>query len=243
MKPRAPAKSAPATPASATSRPATAAAPIVAPLSRFAVPALEELPDDIRTRITEVAEKSGFVPNVFVLLARRPDEFRAFFAYHDALMLRDSGLTKAEREMIVVATSGANDCHYCVIAHGAILRIYAKNPLIADQVAVNHRKADISPRQRAMLDYAMKVALRAGEIDDGDFAALHAQGFGDEDIWDIGAIAAFFAMSNRLANAASLRPNDEFYLLGRTPRAAREPAPAARDPAHPAPSDFPKAAR
>ena len=189
-----------------------------APISRYPVPELGTLPEDVRARIEEVQEKSGFVPNVFLALAHRPDEFRAFFAYHDALMLRDSGLTKAEREMIVVATSGANDCHYCVVAHGAILRIYAKNPLIADQVAVNHRKADITPRQRAMLDFAMKVAVRAQEIGDSDFEALRAHGFSDEDIWDVGAIAAFFALSNRMANLVNMRPNDEFYLLGRVPR-------------------------
>ncbi|MEP6678255.1 MAG: peroxidase-related enzyme, partial [Betaproteobacteria bacterium] len=165
-------------------------------ISRYPIPRVEDLPDDIRARILEVQEKAGFVPNVFVTLAHRPDEFRAFFAYHDALMLRDSGLTKAEREMIVVATSGANDCLYCIVAHGAILRIYAKNPLVADQVAVNHRKADITPRQKAMLDFALKVALRSQDIADDDFDALRAHGFADEDIWDIGAIAAFFALSN-----------------------------------------------
>ena len=189
-----------------------------APISRYPVPALADLPDDIRARIVEVQEKAGFVPNVFVTLAHRPDEFRAFFAYHDALMLRESGLSKAEREMIVVATSGANDCLYCIVAHGAILRIYAKNPLVADQVAVNYRKADITPRQKAMLAFAVKVALRSVEIDDDDFAALRAHGFSDEDIWDIGAIAAFFALSNRMANLIAMRPNDEFYLLGRMPK-------------------------
>ncbi|MEO8303584.1 MAG: peroxidase-related enzyme [Betaproteobacteria bacterium] len=190
-----------------------------APISRYPVPKLEELPEDIRACMLEVQERAGFVPNVFLTLAHRPAEFRAFFAYHDALMLRDSGLTKAEREMIVVATSGANDCLYCIVAHGAILRIYAKNPLVADQVAVNHRKADISDRQKAMLDFAVKVALRAVEIDDGDFAELRAHGFSDEDAWDIGAIAAFFALSNRMANLIGMRPNDEFFLLGRTPKA------------------------
>ena len=189
------------------------------PISRYPVPALAGLPDDIRARILEVQEKAGFVPNVFVTLAHRPDEFRAFFAYHDALMMKDGGLTKAEREMIVVATSGANDCLYCIVAHGAILRIYAKNPLVADQVAVNYRKADITPRQKAMLAFALKVALRSVEIGDEDFAALHAQGFSDEDIWDIGAIAAFFALSNRMANLIAMRPNDEFYTLGRVPKA------------------------
>jgi uncharacterized peroxidase-related enzyme len=189
-----------------------------APISRFPVPRLEDLPEDIRRRILEVQEKSGFVPNVFLALAHRPAEWRAFFAYHDALMEKEGGLTKAEREMIVVATSAANDCQYCVVAHGAILRIRAKSALLADQVAVNYRKADITPRQRAMLDFAMKVALRAAEIEETDFEALRAQGFSDEDIWDIGAIAAFFALSNRMANMTAMRPNDEFYLLGRLPR-------------------------
>jgi uncharacterized peroxidase-related enzyme len=187
-------------------------------ISRYPVPNLTELPDDIRARIVEVQEKAGFVPNVFLTLAHRPDEFRAFFAYHDALMLRESGLTKAEREMIVVATSGANDCLYCIVAHGAILRVYAKNPLVADQVAVNYREADVTPRQKAMLAFALKVAMQSAQIDDEDFAALHAHGFSDEDIWDIGAIAAFFALSNRMANMISMQPNDEFYLLGRLPK-------------------------
>ena len=187
-------------------------------ISRYPVPKLAELPDDIRARILEVQEKAGFVPNVFVTLAHRPDEFRAFFAYHDALMLKEGGLSKAEREMIVVATSGANDCLYCIVAHGAILRVYAKNPLIADQVAVNYRKADITPRQRAMLAFALKVARDSAAIEDDDFDALRGHGFSDEDIWDIGAITAFFALSNRMANLISMRPNDEFYLLGRVPR-------------------------
>jgi uncharacterized peroxidase-related enzyme len=195
-----------------------ASTPPAPPISRFSVPDLASLPDDIRARIQEVQDKAGFVPNVFLVLARRPEEFRAFFAYHDALMLKDGGLTKGEREMIVVATSAANQCHYCVIAHGALLRIYEKRPLIADQVAVNYRKADLAPRQRAMLDFAMKVALRAHEIDDTDHARLREHGFADEDAWDIAAIAAFFAMSNRIANAASMRPNDEFYLMGRVPK-------------------------
>jgi len=186
-------------------------------ISRFPVPTLDELPDDVRDRMLKVQEKSGFIPNVFLVLAHRPDEFRAFFAYHDALMLKEGGLSKAEREMIVVATSGANDCQYCVVAHGAILRIYDKNPLIADQVAINHRKADLTPRRRAMLDFAMKVSLRSGEIEEADFAALRELGFSDEDAWDIAAIAAFFAMSNRLANMSGMRPNDEFYLMGRVP--------------------------
>jgi uncharacterized peroxidase-related enzyme len=188
-----------------------------AAISRFPVPSLDAMPPDIRVRIEEIQQKAGFVPNVFLTLAHRPDEFRAFFAYHDALMLKEGGLTKAEREMIVVATSGVNDCHYCVIAHGAILRIYAKNPLIADQVAINHRKADLSPRQRAMLDFAVQVALKPGTLEEHDLAKLRAQGFGDEDIWDIGAIAAFFALSNRMANLIDMRPNEEFYLLGRLP--------------------------
>jgi uncharacterized peroxidase-related enzyme len=185
------------------------------PISRFPVPSLEALPPDLRSRILAVQEKAGFVPNVFLALAHRPDEFRAFFAYHDALMEKAGGLTKAEREMIVVATSGANQCQYCVVAHGAILRVRAKNPLLADQVAVNYRKADITPRQRAMLDFAMKVSQRSHEIADEDFPPLHAHGFSDEDIWDIAAISAFFALSNRMANMLSMRPNDEFYLMGR----------------------------
>ena len=189
-----------------------------APISRFPVPRLEDLPEDVRARILAVQEKSGFVPNVFLALARRPEEFRAFFAYHDALMDKPGGLSKAEREMIVVATSGANHCQYCVVAHGAILRVRAKNPLVADQVAINHRKADITPRQRAMLDFAMKVALASHEIADADFDALRAAGFADEDIWDIAAIAAFFALSNRMANFSAMRPNDEFYLMGRVPK-------------------------
>jgi uncharacterized peroxidase-related enzyme len=186
--------------------------------SRFPTPAIDKLPEDIRARLLEVQEKSGFIPNVFVTLAYRPDEFRAFFAYHDALMDKDGGLTKAEREMIVVATSSANQCQYCVIAHGAILRIRTKNPLIADQIAVNYRKADITPRQRAMLDFAMKVATASQLISDADFAALAGHGFSDDDIWDIAAIAAFFALSNRLANVTGMRPNDEFYMLGRLPK-------------------------
>jgi uncharacterized peroxidase-related enzyme len=190
------------------------------PISRFPVPELKDLPEDIRARILAVQEKSGFVPNVFLALAHRPAEFRAFFAYHDALMEKEGGLTKAEREMIVVATSGANNCQYCVVAHGAILRIRAKNPYVADQVAINYRKADITPRQRAMLDFAMKVALASHTVEDADFAALRGHGFSDDDIWDIGAIAAFFAMSNRLANLGSIRPNDEFYSLGRVPKGA-----------------------
>jgi uncharacterized peroxidase-related enzyme len=187
-------------------------------ISRYPVPELTDLPEDIRARMLEVQEKAGFIPNVFLALAHRPDEFRAFFAYHDALMLRDSALTKAEREMIVVATSGANDCLYCIVAHGAILRVYAKNPFVADQVAVNYRKAEITERQKAMLEFALKVALRSAEIEETDFEALREHGFSDEDIWDIGAIAAFFALSNRMANLVAMRPNDEFHLLGRVPR-------------------------
>jgi uncharacterized peroxidase-related enzyme len=190
-----------------------------ASISRYPVPKLEDLPQDIRARMLEVQEKAGFIPNVFLALAHRPDEFRAFFAYHDALMLRESGLTKAEREMIVVATSGANDCLYCIVAHGAILRVYAKDPSVADQVAVNYRRANISERQKAMLEFALKVALRSAELVDTDYAALHAHGFSDEDIWDIGAIAAFFALSNRMADLIAMRPNDEFQLIGRVPKA------------------------
>jgi uncharacterized peroxidase-related enzyme len=194
------------------------------PISRYPVPALNDLPDDIRDRILQVQEKAGFVPNVFLALAHRPAEFRAFLAYHDALLLKDGGgLSKGEREMIIVATSGANRCLYCVVAHGAILRVYEKKPLIADQVAVNHRKADITPRQRAMLDFALKVTQASHEVGDADFDALRAHGFGDEDIWDIAAISAFFGLSNRMANVMSLRPNDEFYLMGRVPRAKAQP--------------------
>ena len=187
-------------------------------ISRYSVPPLEELPQDVRARIVAVQEKAGFVPNVFLALSRRPEEFRAFFAYHDALMLKEGGLTKAEREMIVVATSGANDCLYCIVAHGAILRIYAKNPYVADQVAADYRQADITARQKAMLAFALKVARKASEIVEDDFAQLRTHGFSDEDIWDIGAIAAFFALSNRMAGLTAMRPNDEFYLLGRVPR-------------------------
>jgi uncharacterized peroxidase-related enzyme len=191
----------------------------VSAVSRYPVPKLEDLPEDIRTRMLEVQAKAGFIPNVFLTLAHRPAEWRAFFAYHDALMERESGLTKAEREMIVVATSGANDCLYCIVAHGAILRIYAKNPRVADQVAVNYRRADITDRQKAMLKFALRVAQHSTEIVDDDFADLRGHGFSDEDIWDIGAIAAFFALSNRMADLIAMRPNDEFYLLGRVPKA------------------------
>ena len=188
------------------------------PISRYPVPELKDLPDDMRQRILEVQEKAGFVPNVFLALAHRPAEWRAFMAYHDALLLKEGGLTKGEREMIIVATSAANQCLYCVVAHGAILRIYEKKPLIADQLAVNYRKADITPRQRAMLDFAMKVCTNSAAIDEADFAALRAHGFDDEDIWDIGAITAFFGLSNRMANLTGMRPNDAFYLMGRVPR-------------------------
>ncbi|MFZ5739542.1 putative peroxidase-related enzyme [Rhodopseudomonas thermotolerans] len=187
-------------------------------VSRFPVPSLDQMPEDIRTRIVGVQEKSGFVPNVFLALAARPDEFRAFFAYHDALMEKDGGLSKAEREMIVVATSAANQCQYCVIAHGAILRIRAKNPQIADQIAVNYRKSDITERQKAMLDFAMKVSRSAETVGDADFDVLKRHGFSDDDVWDIAAIAAFFALSNRMANVTAMRPNDEFYLMGRLPK-------------------------
>jgi uncharacterized peroxidase-related enzyme len=188
-------------------------------ISRYPVPDLIDLPEDIRAKIIAVQEKAGFVPNVFLTLAHRPAEFRAFFAYHDALMEKDEGLTKAEREMIVVTTSGANNCLYCVVAHGAILRIRAKNPRVADQLAINYRKAEITPRQRAMLDFAMKVSVNSAEVGDDDIAALKAHGFDDEAVWDIGAITAFFGMSNRLANLTSMRPNDEFFLMGRLPKA------------------------
>ena len=189
-------------------------------ISRYPVPTLENLAEDIRTRILEVQAKAGFVPNVFLALAHRPAEWRAFVAYHDALMLKEGGnLSKGDREMIVVATSAANDCLYCVVAHGAILRIYEKKPLVADQVAINWRKADITPRQRAMLAFAMKVCQRSHEVDETDFAALREHGFDAEDAWDIAAITAFFGMSNRLANATGMKPNNEFYLMGRVPKA------------------------
>ena len=189
------------------------------PISRFPVPELAQMPEDVRARILEVQEKSGFVPNVFLALAQRPAEFRAFFAYHDALMEKEGGLTKAEREMIVVATSGANQCQYCVVAHGAILRIRAKNANLADQLAVNYRKADITPRQKAMLEFALKVALHSHEIEEADLERLGKAGFSEEDAWDIAAIAAFFALSNRMANVMGMRPNDEFYLMGRVAKA------------------------
>jgi len=198
------------------------------PISRWPVPPVADLPEDLRNRILEVQAKAGFVPNVFLALAHRPEELRAFLAYHDALLLKPEqppaadgsprGLSKGEREMIIVATSGANHCLYCVVAHGAILRIYEKKPLVADQIAVNHRKADLTARQRAMLDFAMKFCLDSATIEEVDFQALHAHGFSDEDIWDIGAITAFFGLSNRMANMTGMRPNDEFFLMGRVPR-------------------------
>jgi uncharacterized peroxidase-related enzyme len=191
------------------------------PVSRFPVPALENLPGDIRQKIVEVQTKAGFVPNVFLTFAHRPDEFRAFFAYHDALLLRDSGLSKGEKEMIIVATSGANGCLYCVVAHGAILRIYEKAPMIADQLATNYLKADITLRQKAMLGFAMKVCNASYALVDDDFAGLHAHGFSDEDAWDIAGITALFGLSNRMANFTSMRPNDEFYLMGRVPKSGR----------------------
>jgi uncharacterized peroxidase-related enzyme len=187
-------------------------------VSRFPVPDLDDLPEDIRARIVNVHDKAGFIPNVFLAWAHRPEEFRAFFAYHDALLEKKGGLTKAEREMIVVATSSVNHCHYCVIAHGAILRVRAKNPLLADQVAVNYLNADLTRRQRAMLDFAVKVAVRSHDVNESDFATLRAEALTDEDIWDIGAIAALFALSNRMANLMALRPNDEFFRMGRTPQ-------------------------
>ena len=185
------------------------------PISRYPVPALEDLPADLQARIVEVQAKTGFIPNVFLALAHRPDECRAFFAYYDALMLRDSGLSKAEREMIVVATSAANACPYCVVAHGAVLRIYAKNPILADQLTVNYRHADITARQRAMLDFAVKMARQPEQIEEADVQTLRGEGFSDEDIWDIGAITALFAMSNRLAHLTNMRPNEAFFSLGR----------------------------
>ncbi|MBS0547711.1 MAG: peroxidase-related enzyme [Proteobacteria bacterium] len=195
--------------------PAAANTASAAPLSRFPVPEIADLPQDIRERVLAVQEKAGFVPNVFLVLAHRPEEFRAFFAYHDALMDKPGNLTKAEREMIVVATSNANQCQYCVVAHGAILRIRAKNPLVADQVAINYRKADITDRQKAMLDFAMKVSFEAYAVGDEAFAALAKHGFSADDAWDIAAIASFFGLSNRMANVTAMRPNDEFYTMGR----------------------------
>ena len=188
-------------------------------MSRYPLPDLNALPEDIRAKVLEVQEKAGFIPNVFLALARRPAEWRAFFSYHDALMLKEDGhLTKGDREMIVTTTSAANNCLYCVVAHGAILRIYEKKPLVADQVAVNYLKADITPRQKAMLDFAMKVCQHSDQIQDEDFAALHAHGFDDEDIWDIAAITAFFGLSNRMASFSNMMPNPEFYVMGRVPK-------------------------
>jgi uncharacterized peroxidase-related enzyme len=199
--------------------PNTAAAPAI---SRWPVPELADLPEDMRARILEVQEKTGFVPNVFLALAHRPAEWRAFMAYHDALLVKDTGsLTKGEREMVIVATSAVNQCLYCVVAHGAILRIYEKKPLVADQVAVNPLKADITPRQRAMLAFALKVCSESHAVTDADFDALRPHGFSDEDIWDIAAITAFFGLSNRMANVSGMRPNDEFFLMGRVPRAKK----------------------
>ncbi len=191
------------------------------PAPRYPFPVIENLPEDLRSKILDVQQKAGFVPNVFFAFARRPAEFRAFFAYHDALLLRESGLSKGEKEMIIVATSGANGCLYCVVAHGAILRIYEKNSSVADQLAVNYLKADITPRQKAMLGFAMKVCNASYALGDADFAALHEHGFSDEDAWDIAAITALFGLSNRMANFSSMRPNDEFYLMGRVPKAGR----------------------
>ena len=185
------------------------------PISRFPVPSLEQIPEDLRNRILEIQEKTGFVPNVFLTLAHRPEELRAFMAYHDTLMDGNSGLSKAEREMIVVATSALNDCQYCVIAHGAILRIRARNPLISDQIAINYQKADLTIREDAMVEFALKVASSSGALSDEDIAKVRAQGFSMEDVWDIGAIAAFFALSNRMANLTSMRPNDEFFSMAR----------------------------
>ena len=190
----------------------------MAQISRFPVAEVSSLPEDVQANVLEIQEKTGFIPNVFLTLAHRPDELKAFFDYHNALMDRESGLSKAEKEMVVVATSAENDCLYCVVAHGAILRIYEKNPVIADQIATNYRKADITERQRAMLDFALKVCKRSAEIDDADFEILRGHGFSDDDIWDIGSITALFGLSNRIANLASMRPNDEFYTLGRNPR-------------------------
>ena len=185
------------------------------PISRFPIPSLEQIPEDLRNRILEIQKKTGFIPNVFLTLAHRPEELRAFMAYHDTLMAGDSGLSKAEREMIVVATSALNDCQYCVIAHGAILRIRARNPLLSDQVAINYQKADLTMREDAMIEFALKVASSSGALSDEDIAKVRAQGFSMEDVWDIGAITAFFALSNRMANLTSMRPNDEFFSMAR----------------------------
>lgn len=190
------------------------------PLSRFPVPDLDALPEDVRDRILSVQEKAGFVPNVFAVLAHRPAEFRAFFAYHDALMEKDGALTKGEREMIVVATSAANRCPYCVVAHGALMRIYTKNPMLADQVAVNYRQAELSERQKAILDFALKICLGSDDVDEQDFEKLRSHGLDQEDIWDVGAIAGFFGLSNRMASLTGMWPNEQFYLMGRIPRSA-----------------------
>ncbi len=192
------------------------------PISRYPVPEIADLPEDLRARILDVQQKAGFVPNVFLAFSHRPAEARAFFAWHDALLLKDggpTGLTKGEREMVIVATSGANRCLYCVVAHGAILRVYEKKPMLADQVATNYLKADINARQRAILAFALKVCNASADLVEADYDAVRAHGLNDEDIWDIGAITALFGLSNRMANLISLRPNDEFYLLGRVPRA------------------------
>ena len=188
------------------------------PISRFPVPKLEEMPADLRERIEKVAEKTGFIPNVFLALAHRPDEWRAFFAYQDAVMEREGGLSKADRELIVVATSGANQCPYCVVAHGAIARIRSKNPRIADQVAVHHHSAELTDRQKLMLDFALKLAVAPAEVEDEDFEVLREAGFSDDEIWDIGSTTSLFALSNRLAHLSAMRPNEEFYLMGRVPR-------------------------
>ena len=184
-------------------------------ISRFDVPEFQSLPQDIQNRMTEIQEKAGFIPNVFLVLAYRPDELRAFMAYHDALILRDSGLSKAEKEMIIVATSAKNNCLYCVVAHGAILRIYAKDSKISDQIATDYTKADITEKQKAMLDFAVKIATNAAKISAADLEQLRTYGFSENDIWDIGAITALFALSNRMASLAAMRPNDEFYTMGR----------------------------
>lgn len=188
------------------------------PISRFPVPEFSELEDDIQQMLQDVQQKAGFIPNVFITLAHRPDELRAFFAYHEAVMSRPSGLSKAEKEMIVVATSAENNCLYCVIAHGAILRIYENRPLIADQIAINYRKADITARQRAMLDFAVKLAHHSSQITEDDFEKLYIHGWSDEDIWDMGAITALFGLSNRMANLISMQPNEEFFTMGRVAR-------------------------
>jgi len=191
------------------------------PISSFTVPRLKDLPKDVRARIKLVQQKTGFVPNVFLVLARRPDEFRAFFAYYDALITRESGLSKAEKEMIVVATSAVNACTYCVVAHGALLRIFSGDPLLGDQVAINHRTADLSLRQRAMLDAAVKLAREPQRFGEADVLTLLDHDFTREDVWDIGAITALFALSNRMAHLSAMRPNDEFYAMGRTPQKKR----------------------